>query len=54
MPNQDPEYLLFRWIGRTQGRDLATIFGDLSQSNKQIEIKLPLVETNDSNGFLSR
>ena len=38
MPNPSPEHGLFRWIV-LQGRDLASIFGDIGQCEKLSEIK---------------
>ena len=39
MPNHDPEHLQFKC------RDLALFFGDLSQTEKLSEIKLPFGQT---------
>ena len=41
VPNHDSEHL-FRWISIVQDSDLASFLGDLSQSDKLSEIKLPL------------
>ena len=47
MPNHDPEYLFFS-LDNPQSRYLAPIFGDLSQREKNSEIKPPLPEAHVS------